>query len=231
MSVNTIIIDDEQHARKLLEDYVSKVPGLNSLGSFKNPLDALDFIKENKVDIILLDIQMPQLSGLDLVKVIKSINCKIIFTTAYSEYALEGYNLDVTDYLLKPIRFERFLQAINKAVDQIKPAKVANTLAEVYLNIKADHKMYRIKAEEIIYIEGMKEYVRYHFSDKKLMALESLKNIESILPQNKFIRVHKSFIVNSDRVTTLDGNRLVVEGEYIPIGKSYKEIVVSKLFK
>lgn len=227
-----IIIDDEQLARDLVESYVDKVPFLTLTGKYKSGLEALDALGEEPVDLIITDIQMPDLLGTDLVK---SLNHPpmVIFTTAYRDYALEGFELEAIDYLLKPFSFDRFIKSANKAkelFDLRKSEQEAPNFKSNYLTVKADHKLYKVLYSDIKYIEGMREYVSFHVPTGRITALMSLKSLEQELPSSQFIRCHKSFIVNKDYVTILDSNNLVVQEKNIPIGQSYKEKVVSEIF-
>ena len=230
MNASCIIIDDEHPARVLLKEYVSKIPYLRLLGVFKNGMEALEYLNQNGVDIILLDIQMPELTGVEFLKTIPH-KTKTIFTTAYSNYALDGYELDVVDYLLKPIRFERFLQAINKAMELIKlENKQFVSTSQIVLSIKANRKIHRVPIQNIKFIEGLKEYVRFHLTNEKLIALESLKSLEELLPSDQFVRIHKSFIVNKEKIKAISGNQVQIDDSYIPIGKSYREGITNKIF-
>jgi DNA-binding LytR/AlgR family response regulator len=238
MKINCLIVDDEQLARNLLERYVSKIPNLKLAGSCKSPLEAIDYLQKEIIDLMFLDIQMPDLKGTEFLQTLKH-KPVVIFTTAYQEYALEGYRLDVIDYMLKPISFERFLQGVNKAVEQIKllkssenaddPFSEQNSLKQ-YIHLKAEHKVHKIKIDEIKYIEGLKEYVSFYMEDKKIIVLESLKKLEESLPSDMFMRIHKSYIVNTEKISLLYGNQVKIGEIYIPIGKSYKSEVVDKLF-
>jgi len=233
MKINCIIVDDEQLARQLIKRYVDKLPHLEVVAICKNSMEAMNELRTKKVDLMFLDIQMPDLTGVEF---LKSINQKpaVIFTTAYKEYALEGYELDIVDYLLKPISFERFTKGVNKAIDLIQSKNTnneANTLINSpekdYINIKADHKIYKVKFSDLKYIEGLGEYVTYHTSTKKIVSLASLKQLETTLPSNIFLRVHKSYIINLNFVSSLYGNRLELAEEKIPIGRSFREKVKS----
>ncbi len=233
--IRCLIIDDEYPARVLLKDYIQKMSFLKLTGSFKNPVEALSKIQSEPVDLIFLDIQMPELSGIEFLKSFPN-KTNVILTTAYSEYALTGYELNVLDYLLKPISFERFVLAVNKAADiirlqnDVKEPGRQEAEEKKFITVKADHKIIKISTDDIIYIEGLREYVTFYTKNEKIVTLESLKNLESKLPATKFIRVHKSFIINKDRVKSLYGNQLEIEGKFIPIGKSYKEDVVKNVF-
>ncbi|NOQ71337.1 MAG: response regulator [Crocinitomix sp.] len=227
-----IIIDDEQLARNLVESYVNKIPFLDLIGCYKSGVDALTVIREKEIDLIITDIQMPDLLGTDL---IKSLVDKplVIFTTAYQDYAIEGFELEAVDYLLKPFAFDRFLKAAQKANELFDLRKIKTESPEFktdYLTVKADHKLYKILYSDIKYIEGMREYVSFHISTGRITALMSLKSLEEKLPSKHFIRCHKSFIVNKNLVSALDSGSLVLGEKSIPIGQSYKEKVVAEVF-
>ncbi|MEQ9305170.1 MAG: LytTR family DNA-binding domain-containing protein [Marinoscillum sp.] len=223
------IIDDEQPARKLIAEYIKKVPSLSLVGEYKNPIEAMTNVAPDHVDILFLDIQMPGLTGLEF---IKTLNKKpnIIFTTAYSEYALESYDLDVVDYLLKPIAFDRFLRAINKVHELQSKAAMTNVNHNNYLMVKSDGQTHRILIKDILYIEGLKEYVSIYTSSGRVITLESLKNLETTLPVSTFCRVHKSYIVNISLVNSHSNHDLMIGAKKIPIGVSYRDEVLNKLF-
>lgn len=237
--INCLIVDDEEPARNLLENYITRLPNLKIVGKCSNPLDAIQVLQEASVDLILLDIQMPELTGVELLKTL-SHKPLVIFTTAYKEYALDGYELDIVDYLVKPFRFERFLQAINKVQKilklermQQKPSRTNEEhLTEIkdYILVKSDFKVFRIFYEDILYIESMKEYVAYHTPKGRTLSLGSLKKLEIDLPITKFMRIHKSFIVAKDKVAALEGNQVHIGKVKLPIGTSYRERVLKELF-
>lgn len=236
MSYTCLIVDDEQLARRLLEEFVSKIPMLELKGMCKNPLEAMDVLSKEHIDIMFLDIQMPDITGVEFIKSLQQ-KPATIFTTAYSEYALEGYQLDVIDYLVKPFPLDRFIKAVNKAIEYIDLKRNANnndqqngTNSE-YLLLHADHKIYKVALDEIKYIEGLKEYVSYYTKEKRIIVLQSLKSIEESLPSDKFIRVHRSYIVPIDKIKTLDGNQVQIGDKLIPIGRSYKEDVLKRVFR
>ena len=227
-----ILIDDEKLARDLLESYVSKIAFLELVGSFKNGLDALNASANLEFDLIITDIQMPELLGTDLVKALPQ-KPMVIFTTAYRDYALEGFELEAVDYILKPFSFDRFLKSINKAkelMDLRQNEQNTPLFKKDYLTVKADHKLYKVLYSDIKYIEGMREYVSFHVPTGRITALMSLKSLEEKLPSSFFMRCHKSFIVNKNYVTILDGNHLVIGDKNVPIGQSYKEKVVNEIF-
>ncbi|MEQ9377047.1 MAG: response regulator transcription factor [Imperialibacter sp.] len=229
--IRCIIVDDEELARALIKEYVSKIPSLELVGTYKNPLEALEVLRAEQIDLMFLDIQMPELTGIQF---LKSLEKKpvVIFTTAYPEYALEGYELDVVDYLVKPVSIERFLHGVNKAtkIFHNKTDNSGTTNQPDFIVVHADHKIYRLLLADILYIEGLREYVSYFTSDgKRIIALESLKKLEEILPSHMFMRVHKSYIVPINRVRVIEGNMVMIEKKGIPIGASYKEATLKAL--
>ena len=223
--IKCIVIDDEELARELLKSYITKTDFIECNGDFENPIDALPILKEGNIDLVFLDIQMPQLKGTDFAKMIPS-NTRFIFTTAYSDYALEGYELNALDYLLKPITYERFLKGINKFEDS-KALKVHSES----LTIKSGYDLHKIKFEDITYIESDSEYVNFYISNgKKIMSYQSLKSLEKSLPTNKFMRVHRSYIINTSKVTALKGKDLILDTKSIPVSTSYYDKVKETLF-
>ncbi len=226
--IRCLIVDDEQHALDILLHYIQQTPLLQLVSSTTNPMEALQIVATQKVDLIFLDIQMPELSGIDF---IRSINgkCKVILTTAYSEFALEGYDLDVVDYLLKPIRLPRFLAAVQKAATALN-----NTITEtskeqpeddyIFVKTESKGKLLKIDLADIDYIEGMKNYVAIYTGGKKTLVYTSMKEMEERLPGRRFMRVHKSFIIAIDRITGIEGNRVLLKGitAEIVAGESYK---------
>ncbi len=227
MMINAIAIDDEPLALQLVSGYIEKTPGLNLAGSFDNPLDAIEFLTNEAVDLIFVDIQMPDLSGLEFTRSLAK-GPKVIFTTAYEKYALEGFRLDVIDYLLKPFSYEEFLKAVQKAVRLIKLEKEVPDQVDTnseFLFLKSDYKIRRINFNDILYIEGLKDYVKVfiHGSDKPVLSLITLKALEAKLPEAKFMRVHRSFIVNLERIDTIERSRIVFGKTYIPVSEQYKD--------
>lgn len=240
--INCIIVDDEQHAIDILVHYVKQTPHLNLLATTTNPIEALQIIATQKVDLIFLDIQMPELSGMDLIKAING-KAKVILTTAYSEFALESYELDVVDYLLKPVRLPRFLQAVQKAVKELEERNdEKHTLAEseddyIFVKTESKGKLLKINLNEIDYIEGMKNYVAIYCSGKKTLVYTSMKDLEERLSRKQFIRVHKSFIIPIAKITGIEGNILRLKNvtAEILIGDNYKadlmEIIRNKMIQ
>jgi DNA-binding LytR/AlgR family response regulator len=237
MAYTCIAIDDEYPATQIIKSFADKIPDLELLNTFTKATEALQFLSEVEVDILFLDIQMPDINGIELSQSLR-YQPKIIFTTAYDQYAVEGFNLDAVDYLLKPFSFDRFVKAVNKAVKLIdlekNNASNKDGIEESkndFIVIKADYKLHKIKYDDIDYIEGLKAYVSFFVNGKRYITLESLKRLEELLPDDKFLRIHKSYIVPFTKVKALEGNMLEMENKKIPIGKSYKEIVLEKVFK
>lgn len=227
MTIKCIAIDDEPFALQQIGNYIKKTPTLELVALCKNAFDAFEFINSAQVSLIFVDISMPDLNGLDFVR---SLTEKpyVVFTTAYSEYAVEGFRVDAVDYLLKPIGYNDFLKAVNKVKNliglQSSHPETIKTTGE-HLFVKADYKLMRINLDDIKYIESMHEYVRIHLTDEKpVMTLVSLKSIEEQLPQNKFMRVHRSYIVNLEKVKLVERFRIIFENNvYIPVSDQYKE--------
>jgi len=233
-----LIIDDEELARDLLENYVNRVEHLELKGKFNNPLQALGRLKDESIDIIFLDIQMPEMTGIDFLKTL-SDSPAIILTTAYDKYAITSYEFSVIDYLLKPFSFTRFLQAVNKATELVGLKNQSNSTQELpkgdfqsseILTVKADHKVFRIDIKDLIYVESQKEYVVYHTKKDKIISLGSLKSLEEKLPRKQFMRVHKSYIVSIKHVNSLEGNELNLGQIRVPVGGIYRNHVVQTLF-
>ena len=233
---NVVIVDDEFLARKLLQDYVSKINSLHLVASCANAIEAIEALKNNKVDILLLDIQMPDITGLELVKSIEH-KPAVIFTTAYSEFAVDAFNLGVTDYLLKPFDFPRFFQAINKAIGNNTQLENGNSRTASdsvcksadFITVKADYKLYKINYDDLLYIEGQHEYVTFHTPQRRITALFALKDLEEMLPQDRFVRVHKSYIVSFNHIQDLDKSDVTVAGTKIPVGASYRDELIARL--
>ncbi|HEY9115069.1 MAG TPA: LytTR family DNA-binding domain-containing protein [Bacteroidales bacterium] len=224
--ISCIAIDDEPLALRQIAGYIEKTPFLELAATFESALEALNFLNNNRIDLMFVDIQMPDLSGMDLVKSLDE-KPEIIFTTAFSEYAVEGFKVDALDYLLKPLDYASFLKAANKAQSHFERMKIGseelNTNAN-HLFIKSDYKIIRLELDKILYIEGMREYVRIHLENAKpVMTLISMKKIEQKLPSSHFMRVHRSFIVNLDKITTIEKSRIIFDKEYIPVSEQYKE--------
>ncbi|MDF2384189.1 response regulator transcription factor [Nostoc ellipsosporum NOK] len=226
-------MDDEPPAREIIRRYIEQVPTLELAGECANALEAFSFLQQGSADLIFLDIRMPQLSGIDFLKSLKN-RPKVIFTTAYTEYALHGYELDVVDYLVKPIPFERFLRAVDKAVGQL-PAPVSRSAApatgapESFVYFRVDRKMVKVMLSDILYIESMKDYVRVFTTEGMLITKQSLSSVEAMLPDTGFIRVHRSFIVSINGIRSFNAETIETAKAAIPIGKLYKNNVLKIL--
>lgn len=227
--LNVIIVDDEPLALDVLETFVSRVPELNLVKRCNNAFEANEAINSYQIDLIFLDIQMPQLTGIDFLKSLTHPPM-VIFTTAYSNYAIEGFELDAVDYLLKPIAFERFLKAVNRAIENHRSQ--ANPVMEEseekdYIFIKADKKLVRVKFEDIVYIEGLKDYVIIRLDTSRVITLQTMKSLEDKLPIQKFKRIHRSYIVNINKIEAIVGNMVEVmekgQPKHLPIGKNYRD--------
>ncbi len=227
--IRCVIVDDEQHAIDLLKYHLAKVDFLELLFETRNPLHAFEFLKRNTVDLLFLDIQMNELNGLELLKLIDN-SCKVILTTAYAEHALESYEYGVVDYLLKPITFGRFLKAVQKIelkpTDEV-PAGKETTLAQGAFFVKsgARNMLVRVDLEELLYVESQGNYVFFHLEKEKIRSLITLKRVEEELADHPFIRIHQSFLVARRHIRVIDGNGLVINGKSLPIGEKYREAV------
>lgn len=225
--IKCIIVDDEPLAIQLLENYVMKIPFLELVFSSENPIEALEYIQNNEADLIFLDIQMPELSGINFMKIVGD-KLKYILTTAYSEYALEGYEHNVIDYLLKPIPFGRFEKSALKAQERFPTNE---TSANSYFFVKSSGQQRKINFDEILYVESIKDYVNIKTENEEYIVLDTLKSLENQLPEN-FTRVHKSFILNLDKIEKIDvKNALLISGKEIPIGETYKSEFFLKIRK
>lgn len=233
---NVIVVDDEYLAQKLLQDYISKVDSLHLVATCSNAFEAMETLKNNRVDIMLLDIQMPDLTGLELVSSLED-KPAVIFTTAYSEYAVDAFSLAVADYLLKPFNFPRFIQAINKAIGNVRPqeAKAVKPAGDTisksndFITVKADYKLYKINYDDLLFIEGQHEYVTFHTTQRRITALFALKDLEELLPKDRFVRVHKSYIVSFRHIQDLDKSDVTVAGNKVPVGASYRDELLARL--
>lgn len=212
-----LIIDDEPNAGKLLQDYIDKVPYLTLKATCFDAMEALEFLRHSQADLIFLDINMPGLSGIELINILPRQQ-RVIFTTAYSEYALESYEYNVIDYLLKPITFKRFMTAVSKAAAGMPPA----LQTEAYMFVKSDKQMIRINFSDITYFEALKEYICVHTKDQKIITYKRMKELLEKLP-DQFTRIHNSYIVNGDHISKVEGNFVLIGKLSLPIGISYKE--------
>jgi DNA-binding LytR/AlgR family response regulator len=230
MKVRCLIVDDEPIAQDILESYIGKVEGLELVGKCNNAMEAINLLRQEKVDLMFLDIQMPGLSGISMLKTLKDPP-RVIFTTAYREYAVESYELDVMDYLLKPIPFERFLTAVNKYFqEQTTPATPATgSDTDDYLFLSVDKRMVKVIIGEILYIESQRDYIRIVTTGDELLVHRNISFAEDRLPQDKFIRIHRSFMVAIDRIEAYSSSSVTIGGKDIPIGRNYKNEVLEVL--
>ncbi|QJB33417.1 response regulator transcription factor [Chitinophaga oryzae] len=226
--IKCIAVDDEPLALEILEDYIRKVPFLQLAGKFENAANALRFIQEEPVDLVFLDIKMPDITGIQFLKSLK-YPPMVIFTTAYGEYALDGFNLDVVDYLLKPVPFERFLKAAAKAGEtftanqqKAAPSDTA-TFANDYIFIKTEYKIIKINLEDILFIEALKDYTKIYTPNLPVLTLRSLKSFETRLPADKFIRVHRSYLVSLNKINSVEKNTVMIANQSIPISDGYRD--------
>lgn len=222
--LKTLIVDDEKPAVELLLAYAAKIPELAVVGTAHTAIAAKSILQENPIDLLFLDIQMPDLTGLQLLRMLKNPPA-VVLTTAYSEFALEGYELDVLDYLLKPIEFERFFRAVNKLVGKQQGAagSQAPTEASDYFFVKTDHQIVKVNFADILFIESLREYVRIHTPTQRIVARLALQRLEELLPSAKFIRIHRTYIVNIDAVQKIEGNLLHIGKEQLPVSKGKRE--------
>ncbi len=236
MTLTCAIIDDEPLAAGLLESYAKKTPFLELTGTYGSAVQAMSDLRQRPVDLLFLDIQMPELSGMEFAKLLPK-QTKIIFTTAFGQYAIEGYKVQAIDYLLKPISYEEFLRAANKALDMCQPATATAAAtpldAERYIFVKSEYKLVKVNFDDILFIEGVKDYVKIYLDNgqKPIMSLMNMKKVEETLPSPEFLRTHRSYIVHTDKVTVIDRGRIVFGDNYIPVSDSYKEDVQKYLDK
>ena len=239
MKIKCVAIDDEPLALEIIKDYCGKIPFLDLIKTFDNAIESIDFLKNNKIDLLFLDIQMEELTGIQLLKVLNP-KPNVIFTTAYDSFAIQGFELDAVDYLLKPISFERFLKAVNKVYEKLNLETLhENKAKEVtfyspgddYFFVKTEFRLEKVNFAEILYIEGMGDYLRIVTHEKRVMTLQNFKKMEEMLPANKFYRVHKSYIVALDKIENIERNRIKISDKLIPISDTYKKLFFDFLEK
>jgi DNA-binding LytR/AlgR family response regulator len=219
MKINCIIVEDEPIAQRKIEGYILRVPNLNLITKFDSGIEALGFLKTNTIDLIFLDIHMDKLSGIQLLEKEK-IKSEVILTTAYDRYALKGFDLNVTDYLLKPFTFDRFIQSVEKAQGNLEGKRL--TMGKPFVFVKIEHRFEKIFLNEISYIEGMRDYRRIHVNDRKIMTLQTFREFEQEIPQSVICRVHKSYMVSLDKILSVERDVIKIKDATIPISDTYK---------
>jgi DNA-binding LytR/AlgR family response regulator len=226
--LNCIAIDDEPSALKIIREYCSRIQSVNLIGTFTNPYEAIYTLNNNQVDLVFLDIVMPQISGPEFLKTLYNTPM-VIFATAYKEYAFEGFENDAVDYLVKPFAFDRFLKAVNKAFQLLRfknPVTLSNeespAITHGFLMVKVEYTTIRVNLNDILYIEGLKDYVKIHTEGKHILTKTTMKNIIEKLPSDSFLRVHKSYIISLDKIDMIENSRIVIGNQRIPIGESYR---------
>lgn len=233
MKIKCVLIDDEPLAIKVLQNYFNNFTDFEVIGTFNNSLEALDFINSTSVDAVFLDINMPMMTGFELISLIEN-KTKVIITTAFREFAAESYDLDVLDYLVKPIPLPRFIKCINKITTEYNlknNIKIDVTKGDSHIFIKVDKKMVKINIEEILFIEGMKEYIKVVTPDKTYITHKSLTSLSEELPGDRFLRIHKSYVIALNKVKSIEGNRIQIQSYTIPIGRNYSKDVKNRILE
>src|SRR6202012_182696 len=230
--IRCLVVDDEPLALHILEDYISKMPFLQLVKATTNPIEALQLVQEKNVDLVFLDVQMPELTGIQFLRIANG-KAKVILTTAYPQYALEGYELDVIDYLLKPIAFDRFFKAVQKAQGILQPAakplhpepvqKPQQDFLSDFIFVKTEHKVQKVYLNDILFIEGLKDYISIFTPAERIITLQNMKKMEDALPERHFIRVHKSYIVSINKIDSIERSRIFIGDKVIPVGDTYRE--------
>jgi len=226
--IKCLIVDDESHARELIKAYVAKIPFLELSGIAKGSLSAVEILRSQPIDLVFLDIQMPDLTGFELLQTLHP-KPLVIVISAYPEYAMEGYKWDVVDYLLKPVPFERFVQAVNKVKGRQTSLTESQQKQEDHFYVRGEHKMIKIRLKDLVYLESFREYTHLHLKDEKHIVRKSLVAFEKLLDQEEFMRVHRSFIVSLEQVDLVYGNIIRIGEQEIPIGKNYKSNFFDRL--
>jgi two-component system LytT family response regulator len=231
--IRCLVVDDEPLALHILEDYISKIPFLQLVKATTNPIEALSLVQNNDVDLVFLDVQMPELTGIQFLKIANG-KAKVILTTAYSQYALEGYELDVVDYLLKPIAFDRFYKSVQKVQSIIHPSAVPaaapvpepaqqQDLLNDFIFVKTEHKIQKVYLHDILFIEGLKDYISIYTPTERIITLQIMKKMEDALPEKHFIRVHRSYIVALNKIDSIERSRIWIKDKIIPVGDTYRD--------
>lgn len=229
MTIDTLVVDDEPLAAALIRSYVERTPFLRLVDEVHSAEEALEVVKNSHVDLVYLDIKMPRLSGMELAKLMPR-DVRVVFTTAYSDHAVEGFRLEALDYLLKPVSYEEFLESATRALRQLTPAEGA-VKASGYLTVKSEYRLIRIPFADIEYIEGLKDYVKIYVAgeSKAVLSLMSIKSLDEALPSTQFMRVHRSFIVNLDKVRVVERNCIIMGGHAIPVSDSYRKAFMDRI--
>jgi two-component system LytT family response regulator len=232
--IRCLVVDDEPLALHILEDYISKIPFLELVKATTNPIEALTLVQEDHIDLVFLDVQMPELTGIQFLKIANG-KTKVILTTAYSQYALEGYELDVVDYLLKPIAFDRFFKAAQKAQGIIQPnvKQAADPVQQIqqqqhdfsndFIFVKSEYKIQKVYLNQILFIEGLKDYISIFTPTERVITLQNMKKMEDTLPEKHFVRVHKSYIVALNKIDSIERSRIFIGDKVIPVGDTYRD--------
>lgn len=230
--IKCMLVDDEPLAMEVIASYLGKISGFEIVAKCRNALEAFEILQQQTIDLIFLDINMPQLSGIEFVKTLKDPP-KIIFTTAYRDYAIEGYELNAVDYLLKPVSFGRFMKAINKVQrkteENITTETVMNMNTESFLYVKMDKKVLKVYLEDIIYIESQKDYVKIATTEKEIITKQKISYLEERLPNGQFVRIHRSYLVAINKITAFSSTNIEISEIELPIGRSYKQFVIDAL--
>jgi DNA-binding LytR/AlgR family response regulator len=243
MKLRCLAVDDEPLALDIIEDYIAKVPFLELVKRTENAIEAMQLVQEGQIDLVFLDVQMPELTGIQFLKIAGN-KASYILTTAYSQYALESYDLNVADYLLKPIAFDRFYKAVEKVrnqqqknADSAAPVQVEQVpeVAEEaivdYIFVKTEHKIQKIELKDILYIEGLKDYISIYTKTERIITLQNMKKMEETLPKSNFIRVHKSYIIALDKIQSIERSRISINGNVIPVGDTYRDEFYKRIDK
>lgn len=225
---NCVIVDDEPIAREILETFVEKTGSLNLLGSFQSAFEVIEFSKNHKIDVYFLDINMPEVNGLSLARIINN-SANVIFTTAYRDYAIDGFNLNVIDYLLKPIAFDRFLQAVQKIPNKNITHSLPSTVNSSFLFVRSERKMVKVALNEVLYIESVGDYLKIYLNTKTILTRETINNILQKLPEANFLRIHRSYIVSIAKIDSYTNEYIEIFNKALPISRSFKESVLQKL--
>ncbi len=229
--IRCLVVDDEPLALHILEDYISKMPFLELVKVTTNPIEALQLVQDGGIDLVFLDVQMPELTGIQFLRIANG-KTKVILTTAYSQYALEGYELDVIDYLLKPIAFDRFFKSVQKAQAVIQPTAKTELKQETasqsdflsdFIFVKTEHKIQKVYLNDILFIEGLKDYISIFTPAERIITLQNMKKMEDALPEKHFIRVHKSYIVSINKIDSIERSRIFIGDKIIPVGDTYRD--------